>query len=493
MNDRQRLISLKNLSLFILITSLFFLCIAGVHNLQKIKNQNDLFTAWQQDTTRYHQQKTIETQMLRNLKPGQGLIKANEGQLPDAMGDPYLSASQGVEVHMEGIRWQGKWFNAMHKHGIDQMGGIAEIQINQAVFDPDYEQAGKPDLNIEVTPPRFFKMKNFLNDWLSGYQLGGFLEKSFGEKKPVETYDLETLPGKRQKMSHWLMEFDVFFRIEPSPVHNNNNIGNLDRHPVTGILTRRIRRNRESKNQRFGFVSVMLKFKPKNGTWYIADEDHTGMLIPNGEPKIGIGAVECIGIKQVSESEKIQNIGVYLRRGSGLALYNTPEEIDNKFKHGKININDVQRPVENNIFSKGAIANPNLFGKEKYAIIHLTNMGSWQEGSWLSGIDRYADQYHARFVIHTYVLGEWDIKPLNIAEPAPRPPFSIKKAGILDFLLPDLNLGWLGKIFSGTGWVIFCIILLCLFFPPLRILVNKLLGSIVTAITTLLQKKQKNA
>lgn len=479
----------NRLRLTILTIFIIICCFSGVYNLQKINNHNEAFLSWQKDTALYHKQIAIRETMLQNLGTKQGLIKPRETGPPNSLGDPYLTASQGVEVHLEGIRWQGKWFNARCKHGIEKLGGIAEVQINQAVFDPDFKKAGMPDLNIELTPPRFFKMQNFFNDWLKGYRLGGIMENVLGEIKPVKTYELETLPGKYQKMDLWLMEFDAFLRVEPSPVHDNTNTGDLNNHPVTGISTWKIRHDRESKNQRYGFVSIMLKFKPKNGTWYIANNDNTGMLRPNSEPRIGIGAVECIGIKKVSENENMDNIGVYLRRGSGLALYDTPGEIDNKFNQNRVKLTDVQKPVESNVIKKGTIANPHLFGKEKYAIIHLANMGSWQEGTWLSGINRYADQYHARFVIHTYVLGEWDVKPVAIAKPSPRPPFSMKKASVLDFLLPDLNLGWLGKIFSGSGWAIIGIIVLCLFFPPIAMFINKILGWFVALIPG--HKKQK--
>jgi len=223
----------------------------------------------------------------------------------------------------------------------------------------------------------------------------------------------------------------------------------------------------------------MLKFKPREGTWYLADRDTTGMLVPNGNPKIGIGAVECIGIKAVSENKRLSNIGVYLRRGSSLALYDRPEEIDRKFNRTRLDLEDALVPVPAPTIKNGAFVNPNLFGKEKYAILRLTNLGSWQEASWLSTIHRYADQYFAWFVVHAYVLGEWNVKPLSISEPTPRPPFEMKRSGLLDFLLPDIGPGILGKLLSGGGCFLIGAMLLILFFPPAGILLNKLMGWLV--------------
>lgn len=454
----------------------------GFLNLKTIAKQNEIIKAWQADTARYNQQLVVQQQLLENLRPTDDLIKTRENALMSSMADPYLNASQGVEVHIEGIRWMGKWFTAQQHNGIEKIGGIAEVQINQIIFDPDFEKAGMPDLNVEVTAPRFFEMNSFLKEWLQGFQLSGFLGKAFGEKKPVETYDLETIPGKRQKMSLWLLEFDTFLRIEPSPDHDNRNIGNLERHPVSGISTDKIRREQEAKNQRYGNVSVMLKFKPKAGTWYIANKDESSMLVANGEPKIGIAAVECIGIKPISQNEQLNNIGVYLRRGSSLALYNSPAEIDSKFSESTINMDDALMPISDPVYTEETVANPNLFGKDKYAIIHLTNLGSWQEGSWFSSINRYADQYHARFVIHAYVLGEWNVKPVNIVQPEPRPAFSQQKAGLLNFLLPDINLGWLGQLISGGGWIIIVIIVLSIFFPSVGLIINNLLRRLATLI-----------
>ena len=466
-----------NRNLLILLCLLvILLCWLGIRNLQKIEKQNMIYYAWQQDTARYIQQRAVHDLTVQNLKPGEDWILPRETDLPSAFAGPYLNAAQGVEVHLEGIRWMGKWFDSDHKNGIDKLGGMAEVQINQILFDPDFEEAGMPDLNVELTAPRFFRMKNFLSDWLDGFQLTGSLGKAFGENKPVVTHELETLPGKRQQMSLWLLEFDTFLRIEPSPTHENINAGGLAKHPVSGISTDKLRRDHESRNQRYGNVSILLKFTPKEGTWYLAGRDETGMLVPDGSPMIGIGAVECIGIKAISENEKLNNIGVYLRRGSSLALYDSPEAIDNHFIRKGMKLEDALVQVEEARTFNGSLINRDLFGRDKYAILHLANLGSWQEGSWLSSVNRYADQYHARFVIHAYVLGEWTVKPIHIAQPEPRPPFELKQSGVLDFLLPDLNLGFLGRLFSGVGWIVIGGILLVIFFPPAGMLVGRIFG-----------------
>ncbi len=277
-------------------------------------------------------------------------------------------------------------------------------------------------------------------------------------------------------MEHWLLTFDVFLRIEPSPNHDGQNYGQLDRHPVTGIATRKILNNKESKNQRYGNLSVMLKFKPKTGTWYITDQNEDGLWTTHNEPHIGIAAVECIGIKSESENKKLNNIGVYLRIGSSLALYPTPGSIDEQFVQNRIEEQNVLAPVKPLLDKNKAITNPDLFDSEKYSIIHLANMGSWQEGSWFSNVHRYADQYHAKFVIHIYVLGEWEVRPITIAEPESRPPFEMKKTGLKDFLLPNLNMGWFGKLISGSGWILAMLLVLYLFFPTTRKLMNNLLS-----------------
>lgn len=465
----------------VLIVLIIILGWLGIRSIQTVLRNNNAFNEWQKDTARYNQQLAEQKKIISNLKPSDDLIQPKEN-LPNSMAEPYLSASQGVEVHLMGVRWENNWFDATHKHGIEKMKGIAEVQINQILFDPDFEKAGMPDLNVEVTAPRFFEMRSFLKDWLGGFDVGGFLGKTFSDKKPIKIYDLETTPEKKQKMSLWLMEFDAFLRIQPSPEHDKTNYGDLDKHPVSGISTFKIRHDEEAKNQRYGNVSVMLKFKPKNGTWYIADKDKSGMLVPNSEPQIGIAAVECIGIKQVSENKSLNNIGVYINVGSSLALYNSPEEIDSKFNQTGISPENVITPIDNKVYNEESISNQNLFGKEKFAIIHMPNLGSWQEGSWLSKKTRYADLYHARFVIHTYVLGEWTVQPVSIAKPEPRPPFMLKKAGLMDFLLPDFNLGWFGKILSGGGWIIVGLIVLSIFFPPFGAIVNKLLGWLLKII-----------
>lgn len=460
----------------------------GIFNQIKIGQSGQAVFEWQRDTALYNLKMAQQQWEFQHIEPGEDLIRPREQQPVSALADPFLNASQGVEVHLEGIRWMGKWFNSEQKNGIDLMGGLAEVQINQLVFDPDFEKAGLPDLNVELTAPRFFEINHFLSDWLSGFQLGGSLGKTFGGSKPVETYDLKTSPGKRQKMSHWLLEFDAFIRIEPSPVYDGTNYGGLDKHPVSGIPVRKILSDKEAKNQRYGNLSVMLKFKPKSGTWYIAQPDQNGSLVPNSEPKIGIAAVECVGIKPEAENKNLNNIGVFLRIGSSLALYPSPRSIDENFIQNRIEEQKVLIPLKPVVADNGILANPDLFDREKYAIIHLANIGSWQEGSWLSTTHRYADQYHARFIIHTYVLGEWDVKPVSIAVPQSRPPFEMRKPGVKDFFLPDLSLGWLGRFLSGTGWVIILLVVLNLFFPVTGKIISKILSSVYQSTVKLFRK-----
>jgi len=470
----------KHYLLFLLL--LIVLLSLGFLNLRRIDKIEKAILQWQRDSAQH--QLTLakeENKMLEQIS-ADNLIGVNNNPRQSSLAHPYLDASQGVEVHLEGVRWMGKWFDASRKNGISSMGGLAEVQINQLVFDPDFEKAGLPDLNVEVTSPRFFEMNHFLRDWLSGFKLGGSLGTSFGGAKPLETYNLKTSSGKRQKMEHWLLAFDVFLRIEPSPDHDGYNYGQLDRHPVTGIATRKILNEKESKNQRYGNLSVMLKFKPKTGTWFVAGRNEDGLLTTNIEPHIGIAAVECIGIKPESENKKLNNIGVFLRIGSSLSLYPTPGSIDEQFVQNRIEEQKVLAPIQPVLDEKGTIANPDLFDSEKYAIIHLTNMGSWQEGSWFSNIHRYADQYHAKFVIHAYVLGEWEVRPVAISEPESRPPFTMKKAGFKDFLLPDFNLGRLGRLISGAGWLLVLFAALCFGFPSLRMFIINMMKRFIKKI-----------
>lgn len=462
---------------------------SGIRSWNKIEADNNQVKAWERDTMYQNQLQKAQQAALQNVNPEDDWIQPKEnGVSLQADYGPYLNAAQGVEVHLEGIRWNNKWFKRSdrNRHGIQRIGGMSDIQINQIIFDPDFPKSGMPDLNVEVTAPRFFKLKNFINRFLGDLGSGSFLGKAFDEHKPIKVYDLETTPDKRTKMSHWLIEFDTFLRIEPSPDHSNSNLGGLDYHPVSRERTSKIRSKKESKNQRYGNVSVLMKFKPKKGSWYIADRDANGRLIPNKNPKIGIAAVECISIKPVSQNKNLNNIGVYLRKGSSLALYDNPQEIDANYGSEGIKLDKTITEASDlvNSYEERAktVFNESFVDREKYAILHLNNLGSWQEGSWLSSINRYADQYHAKFVIHAYVFGEWQVKPVQIVKPETHPPFEMKKPGMIDFLLPDFGLGFIGKMLSGAGWIIVAFIVLSIFFPPVGMLFNRLFGWVVALI-----------
>jgi hypothetical protein len=99
-----------------------------------------------------------------------------------------------------------------------------------------------------------------------------------------------------------------------------------------------------------------------------------------------------------------------------------------------------------------ALASESLFNSSKFSHIDIKNLGSWkEEQSWFLGDRTFtADYYHAKFLIHLYLLGEWTVKGDTFASFEARMPTRITKPGVLDYLLPDFNLGFWGRMFAAA-------------------------------------------
>ncbi|MFG6686230.1 hypothetical protein ACGK9U_06590 [Mariniflexile sp. HNIBRBA6329] len=440
----------KHLSLLLGLSLMLFFIWLGKDNYTTHNNKYNTYLKYKKDSTEYEQEIRLRNKHLQEINDEE-LIKFNDkNTLTSDLNEGYINASQGFEVHLEGIRWFGQWFNKNQDHGISKIGGRSDIYLNQLFFDPDFEKSGFPDLNVEVTQPKFFDSKNIFNELAERLNLVS-IKSRVKDRKPIKTISLTTTPDKKKVMNVFLMEFDTFLRIEPSQDHDNENIGNLERHPLTNEKTNKIRRIKEYKSPRYGNVSIMLKFKPKNNVWYIADKDKNGVLVKNKNPVIGIAAVECINIYQKEEEKENKKIGVYLRPGSNLALYNSPEDLDKKFTITGINKKDVYYPVESSDYS--SLINKDLFGKEKYSIIHISNFGSWDTGGWFSGSKYYQDLYHVKFLVHVFVIGEWDVQPLKIIKPESREQAVVFKPGLKNFL-PNFGITFFGEIIYILGLVL---------------------------------------
>lgn len=407
-------------------------------------------------------------------------------------GEAYLSASQGIEAHLKGINWHGYYididqpilndmrrkFNAYYRETIDKI-----------EFDPDFEGCGYPDLIVEIkNSPSFYQPSLFSK----------YLGKS--DPKPYKSYQLNSCGKRKATMDMWLVSFDLTFRIEPNFIYDRNKEYSFDgSHPITRKRADKIRSQKEYKDMRYDRLSVFLEFKPKN-FYYLASTGNGPLTPLNESPKIGIGAVECIYFEKVGEGGENNNasrLGIELEKGKSLPLYpNLADLIEQtSWKRRDIAIYNKgkTRPVEEQISAyetitdicedQKVIADPDFFNKSKFSIIDIKNLGSWkQDKSWVLGKTEFkADYFHVRFLVHLYVLGEWVVKDENLVKFKPRPPASVTKPGLLDYLLPDFNFGPIGRIIPALLFPLIVVLLLSFFFPVIRSFVNSLIKKLINS------------
>ena len=435
---------------FISIASVLFLVWIGGLIGTSHSHKNDQ-RAFQKELELYlkskasHQNDSIN--LLSNIKAPRNSISYSASSASSA----YMSASQGIEVYLKGLSWRGhfidaqtpitdtlrKKYDALYKQTIDKI-----------EFDPDYENSGYPDLLIEVkSAPSFYKPGLF----------SSYLANK--DPQPYKSIELNSCGKHKATMDLWLVSFDLTFRIEP----NDNFITvkettSNDKHVISHLPISHLKKQKEYNNMRYDRLSVLLEFKPKNFCYLLQDNNSwTSPLNPT--PKIGIGAVECIQFSKVGEkgiNNAATRLGVQLEQGKSIPLYPQLDHLVQQIAY-RSNKNKKQAvrnlPIEQMVSKfenlvdiedgKEVFADTSFFNQSKYSLIDIKNLGSWkQKKSWFLANNEYkADYFHVKFLVHLYVIGEWLVKDENIAKFEARPPTSITKPGVLDYIFPDFNLG----------------------------------------------------
>lgn len=397
----------------------------------------------------------------------------------------YLSASQGIEVHLKGLNWRGYYIDKdqpVVKKMRDNFDGYYKATIDKIEFDPDFENNGYPDFITEIKSAPSFYQPDMISKYLQAK-----------DPAPYKSYKLNGCDKRKAVMDLWLVTFDITFRIEPNYDYNLNlEQGFKGKHPIIDQSALWLRMHSEYNNMKYDRLSVLLEFKPKN--FYYLSSDVNDPLKPlNKSPKIGIGAVECINFTKVGEKgveEDSNGLGVEIEKGKSLPLYPTMQELLDKVTYHQqkslsetVRVKDLVSTYENIVdicSDEKIIADPNFFNSSKYSVIDIKKLGSWeQDKKWFFEKSVYkADYFHVKLLVHLYVLGEWVVKDENLIKFEARPPSTFTKPGLWDYLFPDFNLGIGGLLFSVLLVPLLFILLLSFLIPSVGKLVNYFLKRI---------------
>jgi len=446
---------------------------ASVQDSYRYQRYQDSIELYEQMTEVVQQDSVVQAQLLGLVQPPQAEFQPDK--LENSHADPYMSASQGVEVTVEGLAWRGRLIDTVvradlfHKYGADYVQGY-----NKLFFDPDFPECGYPNLNIKVPDvPTLYVEKN--------KDLSRFIRRKTKKAEPIESFYLTPEEGKRIRMDYWVAEFDIAFRIEPDRRHSRNEEFSYSGiHPITRIDHKKLRRQEEYKNQRYDGMTLFLGFNPKK-SWYIGTQNDEGIFQTDAQPSIGIAGVECYKIVKVGEkgtNNEDDAIGISVEKGEALPLYNSLDEVTQVYTQtgtrAFASTGTVLTP--NNTGGVTQIyTNPNLFDKSKFSAIRINNIGSWRtDNNWFLGKREYeADFFQASFYVHLYVLGEWTVKGRSLVAYKPHPPTRIVKSGLFSKLLPDFNLGILGRGVSVLLIGLLIFVVLSFFISPIGQLLSQ--------------------
>lgn len=399
-------------------------------------------------------------------------------------GEPYMSASQGIEVHLKGLNWRGFYLDndaAVINELRDKYDAYYKASIDKITFDPDFENNGYPDFITEIkSAPSFYQT--------------GLISKYLNSKnpEPYKSITLNSCDNRKAVMDLWLVTFDITFRIEPNYDYRLNLAHRYNgKHPITDKSGLWLRNRFEYENMKYDRLSVLLEFKPKDFV-YLAVDNEDRLKPLNETPKIGIAAVECIDFNKVGEQGVNTNtttLGVEIEKGKSLPLYPNFDSLLKQvaYKQGKTSKKPTVSPVKDGVTtfeniidvcqSEQVIADPNFFNSAKYSFIDIKNLGSWeQKKNWFFDKSVYkADYFHVKMLVHLYVLGEWVVKDENLIKFEARPPSIYVKPGLLDYLLPNFKIGWFGKILSALVLIMIVVLLLSFVLRPFGVFINYVL------------------
>jgi len=390
---------------------------------------------------------------------------AEEAVYARGFGD--VNLFQGIQVQIEGINILNKFFSLNSDYDIQKIyGGELFHDTDNFIFDPDRPNRGYPNLRIQVLQPQPFSHRSFFERLFdSDYSGPDFLEQTLAKSSKVDSF-YWTVNGDSILVEQHALQFAVDVNTQYNGKHDDPGL------PVTvktNVFGRKLDNDWEWENKRYPPVNIALSFVPKSPD-YVADASIDS-------PAFAVAAVELIGIKSysaVKESERSMGADSDLIVGKTLPLYSefnllpiNYEERDKSLYYDQpVQLLDHYTSIQG--ADKQQILNNELFGKKKYSILRIANIGTVSEGNIFIGNKKASEAYRFIFALHMFVYGDWKTKYTPLADEwgafeekalfeRKASLFDRALSGLFETFLPTLGLGNWGRglIFA----VIFCVLL----------------------------------
>jgi hypothetical protein len=433
-----------------------------------------------------------QLEKIRKKQEEDDLNKSTENSIV-ARGFGDVNLFQGIQIHIEGVNIYDKFFTRNENYNVKKIyGGDVFFDTDNFVIDPDKPKKGYPNLRGQIYQAQPFTHRSFFKRLFeSDYSGPEFLEKILSKSSKVDSFYWTAGSNSILIEQHALQ-----FAIDVNTQYNSKN--DPDGPKVStdkNVFGRPIDNGWEWDNKRYPPVHIVLSFKPSSPDYF------TSLNI--NKPSFAVSAVELIGIKRYSsaqESEGDMGADSDLEIGKTLPLYSSLNDlpIDYDKREKKLYEVETKGLLSSYLSLKGAdkndILRSNLFGKEKYSVIRIANIGTKKEGNILVGSTKSSEAYRFIFALHMFVYGDWETKytPVSKNWGDFQEKAQIKRedslidrslSGLVDVFLPTLGLGGFGQFFV---FIVLFLLLLPLF--PALIQVITMIISIVKTILNLINR-----
>ncbi|OIN27384.1 hypothetical protein [Vibrio barjaei] len=378
---------------------------------------------------------------------------------------------QGIQVKIEGIEVDTKFFNYENHYNIEKKySGLTSFQPNHVAFDPDYPNRGYPNLYITVLEPKPFSDKSFLERMTDGSFLYSGANFTGKQNSKIDAFYWKTDNHTLLIEEHALQfALDVYTHFD----EKNYRKGYKKKYEKD-VFGEDIKNNYEWDNIRYPHIKIALSFNPQSPE--LAAEKNVS------SPKFAVAAVELIRSQDYAYDKKSKGemgSAKHFTAGFTLPLYPEFELLPLSSNRDNLQEGSSKKDLRQDIkrlkgSSSDEVVNSKFFNKTQYSLINIANIGTLSKGNFFLGEKRTSEAYRFVFAIHLFAYGDWVTQYTPLASEwggiEEKAQLKIKDSlidralsGLVDTFIPTFGIGsWGQYLFIGI-----CVFLAIPFVPVL--------------------------